>query len=254
MGSTQPGRRRASAIRSDTGTTPGGVLCQLLVLAQALAPAANDVVATGVGTAGSGSGPCGQSRCPADWGRSVEFVGVGPRNQSDLCGMVDTCASEVAQCDYTQPPDEVFATCKALPHQPKLRRFRGGLTGANTSAFVLEQTVGEPGPFVLFIAPQLGSDFSGWACSYVFSYLATQVRKTASFFEFSLCLSRACLGKMIVFIYKWLKKCRFSQGIATFVATIPDPGTDGNACSFLRRFPTKCDRLLRQAEVKGRGK
>jgi hypothetical protein len=28
------------------------------------------------------------------------------------------------------------------------------------------------------------------------------VRKTASFFEFSLCLSRACLGKMIVFIFK----------------------------------------------------
>jgi hypothetical protein len=27
-----------------------------------------------------------------------------------------------------------------------------------------------------------------------------EVRKTASFFEFSLCLSRACLGKMIVFI------------------------------------------------------
>jgi hypothetical protein len=55
---------------------------------------------------------------------------------------------------------------------------------------------------------------------------------------------------MIVFIYKWLKKCRFSQGIATFVATIPDPGTDGNACSFLRRFLTKRDRLLRQAQVK----
>ena len=27
----------------------------------------------------------------------------------------------------------------------------------------------------------------------------------ASFFDFSLCLSRACLGKMIVFIYKWCK-------------------------------------------------
>ena len=27
---------------------------------------------------------------------------------------------------------------------------------------------------------------------------ASMVRKTASFFEFSLCLSRACLGKMIV--------------------------------------------------------
>ena len=30
------------------------------------------------------------------------------------------------------------------------------------------------------------------------------------FFEFSLCLSRACLGKMMTFIYKWRKKCRFS--------------------------------------------
>jgi hypothetical protein len=30
--------------------------------------------------------------------------------------------------------------------------------------------------------------------------------KCALFFEFSLCLSRACLGKMIVFIYKLLKR------------------------------------------------
>jgi hypothetical protein len=30
-----------------------------------------------------------------------------------------------------------------------------------------------------------------------------------SFFEFSLCLSRACLGKTIHFIYKWRKKWRF---------------------------------------------
>eukprot|EP01046_Picozoa_sp_COSAG06_P008093 COSAG06_NODE_405_length_16132_cov_9.166532_21_plen_104_part_01 len=29
--------------------------------------------------------------------------------------------------------------------------------------------------------------------------------------EFSLCLSRVCLGKMIVFIYKWLNKWRFSH-------------------------------------------
>lgn len=27
------------------------------------------------------------------------------------------------------------------------------------------------------------------------------------FFEFSLCLSRACLGKLMHFIYKWRKKC-----------------------------------------------
>jgi hypothetical protein len=38
------------------------------------------------------------------------------------------------------------------------------------------------------------------------------VRKTASFFEFSLCLSRACLGKMIVFTHKWLKNAVFRSG------------------------------------------
>jgi hypothetical protein len=31
------------------------------------------------------------------------------------------------------------------------------------------------------------------------------VRKRLSCFEFSLCLSRACLGKMIHFVYKWRK-------------------------------------------------
>ena len=39
------------------------------------------------------------------------------------------------------------------------------------------------------------------------------VRKTAAFFEFSLCLSRACLGKMIVFIYEWLKNAVFRRRI-----------------------------------------
>jgi len=40
-----------------------------------------------------------------------------------------------------------------------------------------------------------------------------------TFFEFSLCLSRACLGKIMHFIYKWLKKCRFSHlSIATEAA------------------------------------
>jgi hypothetical protein len=34
---------------------------------------------------------------------------------------------------------------------------------------------------------------------------------TETAFEFSLCLSRACLGKIIVFIYKWLKNRRLSH-------------------------------------------
>jgi hypothetical protein len=41
--------------------------------------------------------------------------------------------------------------------------------------------------------------------------LKALVRKTASVFEFSLCLSRACLGKMFVFIYKWLKNAVFRR-------------------------------------------
>jgi hypothetical protein len=34
-------------------------------------------------------------------------------------------------------------------------------------------------------------------------------KETPLFFEFSLCLSRACLGKMMHFMYKWRKKWRF---------------------------------------------
>ena len=42
-----------------------------------------------------------------------------------------------------------------------------------------------------------------------------KVRKTASFFEFSLCLFRACLGKMIVFIYKWRQNAVFRRSWST---------------------------------------
>eukprot|EP01046_Picozoa_sp_COSAG06_P023429 COSAG06_NODE_1859_length_8205_cov_15.172095_10_plen_72_part_00 len=34
--------------------------------------------------------------------------------------------------------------------------------------------------------------------------------RNASFGEFSLCLSRACLGETIIFSIKWRKKTRFS--------------------------------------------
>ena len=36
-------------------------------------------------------------------------------------------------------------------------------------------------------------------------------KKTVCFWVFSLCLSRACLGQVAVFILKWLKKRRFSH-------------------------------------------
>jgi hypothetical protein len=50
------------------------------------------------------------------------------------------------------------------------------------------------------------------------------VRKTASFFEFSLCLSRACLGKMIVFIYyKWLKNAVFRRQFSCSMRTASAP-------------------------------
>ena len=39
----------------------------------------------------------------------------------------------------------------------------------------------------------------------LYIYLCRMGAENGIFFEFSLCLSRACLGKMIVYIYKWLK-------------------------------------------------
>eukprot|EP01046_Picozoa_sp_COSAG06_P011667 COSAG06_NODE_669_length_13222_cov_8.235922_8_plen_152_part_00 len=40
--------------------------------------------------------------------------------------------------------------------------------------------------------------------------LVGHLRENGTFFEFSLCLSRVCLGKIMHFIYKWLKKSRWS--------------------------------------------
>ena len=37
----------------------------------------------------------------------------------------------------------------------------------------------------------------------------TPLRKTPLFSQLFLCLSRACLGKMFVFMYKWRKQWRF---------------------------------------------
>jgi hypothetical protein len=42
-------------------------------------------------------------------------------------------------------------------------------------------------------------------------------------FEFSLCLSRACLGKIMHFIYKWLKKCRFPHQFVDSDKVCPVP-------------------------------
>jgi hypothetical protein len=46
-----------------------------------------------------------------------------------------------------------------------------------------------------------------------------ELRQNGTFLSVSLCLSRACLGKMLIFIYKWLKKCRFLTCIAEHTAT-----------------------------------
>jgi hypothetical protein len=52
-------------------------------------------------------------------------------------------------------------------------------------------------------------------CSCIQFHLCTQQQTSTAkqhrllTFEFSLCLSRACLGNMFVFIYNWLKKDRF---------------------------------------------
>jgi hypothetical protein len=48
-----------------------------------------------------------------------------------------------------------------------------------------------------------------WALKKSSAIKESSLRENGTFFEFSLCLSRACLGKIMHFIYKWLKKCRF---------------------------------------------
>jgi hypothetical protein len=45
---------------------------------------------------------------------------------------------------------------------------------------------------------------------------ADTLRENGTFFEFSLCLSRACLGKIMHFIYKWRKS-------AVFLPPLPHP-------------------------------
>ena len=44
--------------------------------------------------------------------------------------------------------------------------------------------------------------------------------KRHSFLSFSLCLSRACLGKMIVYIYKWRKKGDSIQKISFYMTNV----------------------------------
>jgi len=66
----------------------------------------------------------------------------------------------------------------------------------------------ESGAFLLlFVFAGRGLELLGlWLCQ------LAAVRKTdPSFLEFSLCLSRACLGKMINLMYKWLKNAGFRR-------------------------------------------
>jgi hypothetical protein len=71
---------------------------------------------------------------------------------------------------------------------------------------------------------------------------ARPAKNATLFFEFSLCLSRACLGKMFSFIYKWRKKWRFSHRDVTQalcgrkvvvdrVADVVDDDDDGEAAA-----------------------
>jgi hypothetical protein len=48
--------------------------------------------------------------------------------------------------------------------------------------------------------------------------------------EFSLCLSRACLGKMFVFIHKWLKKTVVTSG------WLPPPSPSGRRRTARKRY------------------
>jgi hypothetical protein len=56
-------------------------------------------------------------------------------------------------------------------------------------------------PFCLMLVPSLSWQIIALMIAY--EKLKRRRGRRCIFFEFSLCLSRACLGKMIVYIYKW---------------------------------------------------
>jgi len=62
--------------------------------------------------------------------------------------------------------------------------------------------------FRLPLPPPLGSGAGGGGSAPV---APGACKKTHLFSQLSLCLSRACLGKMIIFIYKWRKRYAFSR-------------------------------------------
>jgi hypothetical protein len=62
------------------------------------------------------------------------------------------------------------------------------------------------------------------------------IRRRVSFFEFSLCLSRACLGKIMLFIYKWRKKTVFLPGQAHPRHARRPPSSARRTFSRARRF------------------
>ena len=81
-----------------------------------------------------------------------------------------------------------------------------------------------------------------------------RLRENGTFFEFPLCLSRACLGKIMHFRYKWRKKCRFltMSGAQKEIAARPLPGCHQTNRFVFRRFACEKKRcvLPRQARDK----
>jgi hypothetical protein len=71
------------------------------------------------------------------------------------------------------------------------------------------------------------------------------LRENGLFFEFSLCLSRACLGKMMHFIYKWQKKPVFLP------ATADDAWSDASAWQLcIGRESHRCRPHRRQQQLR----
>ena len=70
------------------------------------------------------------------------------------------------------------------------------------------------------------------------------VRKTASFLEFSLCLSRACLGKMMHFIYNWRKNAVFRRRVPRRWVSMVGSGAGGSSERSMRAREKKTTTIL----------
>jgi len=127
-------------------------------------------------------------------------------------------------------------------------------TGFRRWRLVTHRSIGNTTPPRLLLL--LLSSISSWVylpstCHLYPTALPCNLRKTASFLS-SLCLSRACLGKISIFICKWRKKCRFAHRTSRSIYRRSHLPHMQYICSTIYHTPTRPDQTRPLSLLVGR--